>query len=173
MKSLVDRKQAFSAGALWVALGPKLMGSKATIRAQVAQMEKEKASVSEIATKKANDLRVKVEKADASFQLFKSGKKMSLEAWRDIVRFLVPLYDKKTAPSKLGSIVKMKDKLDSFEADFGSSWNELMEIQLKQFQSKPLSEPNAQVAESSLRAQLHLDSDSDGGADEDGDEAGV
>ncbi len=80
MKSLVDRKQAFSAGAMWVALGPRLMGSKATIRAQVAQIENEKASVAEMATKKANDLCVKVEKAEASFQLFKSGDKMPLEA---------------------------------------------------------------------------------------------
>ncbi len=98
---------------------------------------------------------------------------MPLEAWKDIVRFLVPLYDKKTAPSKLSSIAKIKEKLESFKADFGSTWNELMEIQLKQFQSKPSLKPNGEGTKSSFRAQLHLDSDSDGDADEDGDEAGV
>ncbi len=76
-------------------------------------------------------------------------------------------------PSKLGSIVKMKEKLDSFKAEFGSSWDELMEIQLKQFQSKPSSKLKGEGAKASFRAELHLDSDSDGGADEDGDEAGV
>ncbi len=54
MKLLVERKQAFSAGAVWVARGPRLMGSKATIKAQVAQIEKEKKSAAEMATKKAN-----------------------------------------------------------------------------------------------------------------------
>ncbi len=97
---------------------------------------------------------------------------MPLEAWKDIVRFLVSLYDKKTAPYKIGLIAKMMEKLDSFKADFGMSWNELMEIQLKQFQSKPSLKPYGEGAKSSFRAQLHLDSDSDCDADEDGDEAG-
>ncbi len=79
---------------------------------------------------------------------------MSLEAWQDIVRFLVPLYDKKTTPSKLASIVKMKEKLESLKADFGSSWNELMEIQIKQFQSKPSTKANGEGAnKSSFQAQ--------------------
>ncbi len=58
---------------------------------------------------------------DASFELFKSEDKMPLKAWQDIVRFLVPLYDKKTVPSKLSLIAKIKEMLGSFKADFGSS----------------------------------------------------
>ncbi len=65
VKLLVEHKQAFSAGAIWIALGPRLMGLKATIRAQAAQIENEKASLAEMTTKKSNDLCVKVEKAEA------------------------------------------------------------------------------------------------------------
>ncbi len=42
MKTLVERKQAFTAGAIWLALGPRLMDHKATIRAKVAQIENKK-----------------------------------------------------------------------------------------------------------------------------------
>ncbi len=115
MKLLVEQNQAFSAAALWVALGARLMGFNATIQAQMAQIK------GEIATKKANNFHVKVKKVVVSFEHFKSGGKMSLEAWWDIVRFLVPLYDKKMDPSKVALIVKMKEKLESFKADFGTS----------------------------------------------------
>ncbi len=76
VKSLVEQKQAFSVGALWVALGPRLMGSKTTIKAQVAQIKKGKKSAAEMTTKKANDSHFKVKNAEASFELFKLGGKM-------------------------------------------------------------------------------------------------
>ncbi len=66
------------------------------------------------------------------------------------MRFLVPLCDKKAAPSKLGLIAKIKKKLDLFKADFGLSWNELVEIQLKQVQSKPSLMPNGESAKASF-----------------------
>ncbi len=42
----------------------------------------------------------------------------AIEILQDILRFLVPLYNKKTTPSKIGPIAKIKEKLNSFEADF-------------------------------------------------------
>ncbi len=174
VKLLVEQKQAFSAGTIWVALGSNLMGFKATIKPQVTQIEKEKASAAEMATKKASNLCVKLKNAGTSFEVFKLGGKTSLEAWQDIVRLLVPLYNKKTAPSKFSWIVKIKEKLNSFVVEFGSSWNELMGIQLKQFQSRLLSKASGEDAtKSSFWAKLHLDSDSEGNTDEDGDEAAV
>ncbi len=143
VKSLVERKQAFSAGGIWMTLGFKLMGSNATIRAQCGQIEQEKAATIKSVEKKEEDLRVKVEKADASFQLYKSGAKMPLEAWKDIVLFLVPLYDKDTAQSKLGTIKKATEKLNPFQGNYGSAWEELMEVQLRKFQSKQPAKPNA------------------------------
>jgi len=100
VKSLVERKSAFSAGGIWMALGFQLMGSQATVRVQLQQIELEKAAAAMTTAKKAEDLRVKVEKAESSFQLYKSGQHMQMEAWRDIIKFLLPIYDKKQLPLK-------------------------------------------------------------------------
>ncbi len=67
------------------------MGSKATIRAEVAQIKNKKALVAEMTTKKANDLCVKVVKAEASFELFKLGDKMPLKAWWGYCEILGPV----------------------------------------------------------------------------------
>jgi len=100
VKSLVERKSAFSACGIWMALGFQFMGSRATVRAQLQQIELEKAAAAMTTAKKAEDLRVKVEKAESSFQLYKSGQHMQMEAWRDIIKFLLPIYDKKQLPLK-------------------------------------------------------------------------
>lgn len=159
--SLVERKIAFSAGGLWMALGFRLMGSKATVRAQMEQIKSEKAAAAKTEAKKEKDIREKVEKASASFELFKTSSNMPAEAWRDIIKFLVPLYDNKSAPSKFNSVKKAKDKLATFDKEYGSSWDALMEVQLKNFQAKQNSEQNkTRDATADLEAQLHLEEDS-------------
>lgn len=55
-KLLVIRESGFSASGLWMALGFELMGFKATIFAQVAQLEDKKAVANKNAAKKADDL---------------------------------------------------------------------------------------------------------------------
>lgn len=115
-------------------LGFKLMGSNATIWAQYEQIKQENAATAKSIEKKAEDLQVKVETVDASFQLYKLGAKMPLEARKDIVQFLILLYDNDTTPSKFGIIKKATEKLNSFQGDYGSVWEELMKVQLKKFQ---------------------------------------
>ncbi len=90
---LVERKSAFSARGIWMALGFQSMGAKATVRAQLQQIELEKAAVTRTTAKKVEDLRVKVEKAEALFQLYKWGQHMPMEAWQDIIKFLLTIYD--------------------------------------------------------------------------------
>ncbi len=68
------------------------------------QIQAENKAVGRVAAKKAYDIQVKFEKADASFKLFKSGAKMLHEAWFDIVNFLVTLYNNFFKPSKLNSV---------------------------------------------------------------------
>mmetsp|Transcript_5727 Transcript_5727/g.11705 ORF Transcript_5727/g.11705 Transcript_5727/m.11705 type:complete len:257 (+) Transcript_5727:481-1251(+) len=177
VKSLVERKSAFSAGGIWMALGFQLMGSQATVRVQLQQIELEKAAAARTTAKKAKDLRVKVEKAESSFQLYKSSQHTQMEAWRDIIKFLMPIYDKKTAPSKINSIKKATDKLNSFEAEYGSKWDDLMEIQLRSVQTKqPPADTDVGNEVNNLQAQLRLETTSDGennDCDDEGDEAGV
>ncbi len=48
VKSHVEEKGLFSAGGLWLTLDFKLMGSKATIQAQVAQIEQNKAAAAKM-----------------------------------------------------------------------------------------------------------------------------
>ncbi len=108
-------------------------------------------------------MRLKLEKADDAFQVYKSGGKMTKELYYDIVKFLVPLYDPKTAPSKLNSLKKAKSKLDQFEEDYGSKWDVLMEIKLAEYQRK-LSGAEAAALDCHLqqfRDALQLDVDSD------------
>ncbi len=136
VKLLVECKNAFSAGGLWMALGFQLMGSKATVRAQMEQIKSKKAAATVTKAKKDKAMRDRVEKADASFQLIKSGSNMPAEAWRDIIKFLIPIYDTKSAPSKYNSVKKAKEKLALLGEEYGLPWQTLMEVQLKKAQSK-------------------------------------
>ncbi len=126
------------------------------------QIQADKVAASTIATKKANELRGRVEKAAASFDLFKSSTKIPKEAWYDIIKFLVTLFEKDTAPSKFNSIKKAIEKLGTFEPLYGSKWDVLMEMKLKEFQSKPSSQATSENNDLAvLCAQMHLDSNSD------------
>ncbi len=162
VKSIVKRKNAFTAGGLWMALGFQLMGSRATTRAQVQQLEEEKKAATQTAAKKVEDLRVKVEKAEAAFKLYKAGKNMSKDNWYDIIKFLLPLFDSNAAPSKFNSMKKATTKLNEFESLYRSKWDVLMELKLQELQTKPLcSEVNDTAQLLTLRDGLHLDSDTD------------
>ncbi len=138
VKLLVECKNAFSAGGLWMALGFQLMGSKATVCAQMEQIKSEKAAATITRAKREKAMRDRMEKADTSFELFKSGSNMPAEAWWEIFKFLVPLHDNKSAPSKYNSVKKAKKKLALFEEEYGSPWEALMEVQLRKFQANIL-----------------------------------
>ncbi len=77
VEALLEKKDAFSAGGLWRALSFTLLGLRATCQAQVMQIEREKKSNDETVAKNANELHLKVEKADETFQVFKSSGKMT------------------------------------------------------------------------------------------------
>ncbi len=96
-------------------LGFQLVGSKASVHAQVQQIKSKSVAAAKTKTKKEIGIREKVENALASFELFKSGSNMPAEVWQDIIKFLVPLYDHKSAPSKFNLVKKAKDKLASFD----------------------------------------------------------
>ncbi len=63
------------------------------------QIERDKKGNDEAVKKKVNELCVKVEKANDAFQVYKSGGKMKKDLYYGIIKFLVPLYDPKTAPN--------------------------------------------------------------------------
>ncbi len=122
--SHIKQRQAFSKDIIiQVALGARLMGSKATIRAHAAQIKNEKASAVETATKEGKQSLC--EGGEGSNIL------PTLQGRRqDVVGNLAGFHEipKKTTSSKITSIVKVKEKLNSFEAKFGSSWDKMMEI---------------------------------------------
>ncbi len=64
---------------------------------------------------KEEETKRKVEKAMASFELIKSGANMPAKTWHDIIKFMVSLYGRKSAPSKFNLMKKAKDKLVTFE----------------------------------------------------------
>ncbi len=72
---------------------------------------------------------------------------MSCEAWFDIVHFGVPFYENKTKPSKLNSVKKVLEKLATFEEECGTKWEDLMEIQLRNFNAKPPALPTCSAIE--------------------------
>ncbi len=111
--------------------------------------------------KNADEMKLKVEKADESLCLFKHGAKMLLDAWQDIIQFSLPLYDTNTAPSKLNTIKKAIEKLQTFETAYGSKWDELIEMQLQKFQSKLSANTESSNWTQDLQPQLHLESDDD------------
>jgi len=67
--------------------------------------------------------------------------------------------------------------LNSFEAEYGSKWDDLMEIQLRSVQTKqPPADTDVGNEGNNLRAQLRLETTSDGennDCDDEGDEAGI
>ncbi len=85
------------------------------------QINSEKATAAKTEVKKAKETGEKVEKAKALFELFKSGLNMLAKAWQDIIKFMIPLYNKMAVPSKLNLVKKAKDKLRSIEKEYGST----------------------------------------------------
>ncbi len=173
VKSLVERKGAFTAEGHRMTLGFRLMGLKATIQAQVAQIEQEKAATKKTAKKKADKMKLKVEKVDESFCLWKSGAKVPLDAWWDIIWFLLPLYDSNTASSTLNTIKKATEKLQTFETAYGSKWDEFMEMHLQKFQLKQSANTESSNPTWDLWSQLHLESNDDSDSIDIHEEAGV
>ncbi len=135
VKLLVKYMNAFSAGGIWMVLGYWLMGYEATVHAQVEKIKTEMVEGTKTKAKKEKDMREEVEQALALFELFNSRSNVPAEAWWDRIKFLVPLYNHKSAPSKFNLIKKAKDKLASFDKEYDSSWDALMEVQLRNFQA--------------------------------------
>ncbi len=69
---------------------------------------------------------------------------MSKEAWSDIVKFFLPLFDKNATPSKSYTIRTATEKLETFESVYSSKWDVLMLVKLQIFQSKLSSLANSQ-----------------------------
>ncbi len=82
-----------------------------------------KATAAKTEAKKEKNIREKVENASATFELFKSVSNMPAEAWQDIIKFLVPLYNNKSTPLKLNSVKKAKYKAVSFDKEYDPSWD--------------------------------------------------
>lgn len=88
---------------------------------------------------------------------------MILEAWQDIMQFLLPVYSSEEVPSKYNTIKMAIEKLNSFEDEFGNKWDDLMEIQLQKLQTQPLVGKNVKNANDTMQEQLQLDDKSDDG----------
>ncbi len=97
--------------------------------------------------KKADDTQGKFDYADALFNWFKSGTKISCETWFDFVQYLVPLYHKKTTPSMLRIVKKVLEKLSTFEEEYRSKWEGLTDIQIRNYHVKSPSLPTCSVNE--------------------------
>ncbi len=67
MKSLAECKNAFCTGAVWMALSFKLMGTCATIQAQIQQLGHEATAVMEVEEKRAKNFCLNFKKAQASY----------------------------------------------------------------------------------------------------------
>ncbi len=83
-------------------------------------------------------------------------------SWNNTRNFLLPLYDTATAPSELNSASQVVTKLNDFAYLYGSKWDELMELWLKEYQQKQ--SPGELISENQptrLQEQLHLEFSSD------------
>ena len=63
-------------------------------------------------------------------------KNLKKDDWKDIIKFILPIIDPNTAPSKLQSIKKIKEKLDSCQEEHGEHWVAKMERELGLAQKK-------------------------------------
>ena len=70
-------------------------------------------------------------KAKVAFEIYKADpKNLKKDYWKDIIKFILPILDHNTAPSKLQSIKKIKEKLDSCQEEHGEHWVAKMEREL-------------------------------------------
>ena len=92
-------------------------------------MEQEKAK--KAAAKKATDKENKILKARAALEVFKDEKrKAGKDDYKDVVMFLVPRLDKDTAPSKVASMKKAKEKLAELASKYNKPWIQLVEDEI-------------------------------------------
>ena len=128
---LVNKKGAFQHGSQWVCLGTQLHGSSALIKAQVKQLQLEEEMRDATAEKLQSNELDKHIKAKAAFDMYKLYQKnLKKEDWKDIVKFILPIIHPNTAPSKLQSVKKIKEKLHSCLEEHGEPWDAKMEREL-------------------------------------------
>ena len=132
IKALVENKGAFSARAQWCHVGVQLLGSEAVATAQLEQLTMEQEKAKKAAAKKATDKEKKILKARAALEVFKDEKrKAGKDDYKDVVMFLVPRLDKDTAPSKVASMKKAKEKLAELASKYNKPWIQLVEDEME------------------------------------------
>ena len=72
----------------------------------------------------------KIEKETKALEMYTEMVKMGKNDWGDIIKFLLPKFEPKEAPSKLNSIVKVKNKLKELEVKYGKPWYVLFKNEL-------------------------------------------
>ena len=168
IKTLVDGKGAFSAGGQWCAMGFQLLGSRALVRAQLLQVQKEKEKTIKATEKKVSEKQGKMDAAKLALEVYKGDPlKMKSPDWQQIMKFLLPIFDKDTAPSKVNSKVKVTAKLEEIEKNNGKGWVLLLEEELAKAKTAMSTEALVQSGGVDWD-KFHLDKDSDA---EDEDEA--
>lgn len=162
IKTLVEGKGAFSAGGQWCAMGFQLLGSRALVRAQLIQVQKEKEKTTKAAAKKEGDRQGKIDAAKKSVDLYKGEPaKMKSPDWQNIMKFLLPIFDKSTAPSKVNSKVKVTAKLEEIEKKNGKGWVLLLEEELVRAQAAMATEVVGNQGGGVDWSEFHLDKGSD------------
>ena len=106
------------------------MGSRATIRAQVLQLNRDMDGDKDVIAKKMAEEASNIEKATKALELYTAIVKRGKNNWEDIIKFLLPKFEPKEAPLKLNSIVKVKNKLKEFEVKYGKPWHVLLKNEL-------------------------------------------
>ena len=95
------------------------------------QLGTDKQKAADVATKKATQTVTKVKKAQNAIKVFKSiDRTPGKDEWKDIIMFVLPRLDKETAPSKVSSMKKAKEKLAELATKHNTSWLALVEEEL-------------------------------------------
>ena len=164
---LVKKKGAFKAGAQWCTLGFTLMGSRAIIKAQAVQLQEESANKKKKQGEKDDKVYKRVDDALNAYKIYKTCdnedySKMSIDDWKSIIMFLLPVYDASVAPSKFTSKKKMIDRLFQFEEQYGMKWDQCLSIELEKATAKRSAQEVATgTEEGDYFSSLKLDIDSD------------
>ena len=160
IRALVENKGAFSAGGQWCHIGVQLLGSEAVTAAQMEKLAIEQRKTAAAAERKATEKEKKVTKARAALQSFKQeNSKAGADKYKDVIMFLLPRVEKETAPSKIGSMKKRKEKLEQLAAKFNESWMQLLEEELDKAEREAASQqaPEENVVTESLWEELEID----------------
>ena len=103
---------------------------KTTIRDQVLQLKRDKDGDKDAIAKNMAEEAANIEKATKALEVYTAMVNMGKNDWEDIIKFLLPKFEPKEAPSKLNSIVKVKNKLKEFEVKYGKPWHVLLKNEL-------------------------------------------